>query len=149
MEPVLSSSLAPPQYNSQSIINTAEETLQKSGVNAAQTVYKSALLDWVDDVTMGDTIDKEAVRGEIANLWLAYADLNRRSNLVSDLWIYFLRYFYASLHSSIDCACQLRKEREDWEWNVLITCLILQKLLLLEQLTLFYIVLTQPNIIRT
>jgi len=35
----------------------------------------------VDDVTMGDTIDKEAVRGEIANLWLAYADLNRRSNL--------------------------------------------------------------------
>ena len=62
MEPVLSSS-APPQYNSQSIINTAEETLQKSWVNAAQTVYKSALFDLVDDVTMGDTIDKEAVRG--------------------------------------------------------------------------------------
>ncbi|KAK1741694.1 hypothetical protein QTG54_007267 [Skeletonema marinoi] len=80
MEPVLSSS-APPQYNSQSIINTAEETLQTSGVSAAQTVYKSALLEWVDDVTMGDTIDKESVKGEIANLWLAYADLNRRSNL--------------------------------------------------------------------
>ena len=82
MEPVLSSAV-PPQYNSQSIIHTAEETLQTSGVNAAQTVYKSALLDWVDDVTMGDTIEKETVKGEIANLWLAYADLNRRTNLVS------------------------------------------------------------------
>ena len=87
MEPVLSSSV-PPQYNSQSIIHTAEETLQTSGVNAAQTVYKSALLDWVDDVTMGDTIEKETVKGEIANLWLAYADLNRRSNLVSRQFLY-------------------------------------------------------------
>lgn len=84
MEPVLSSAVAPPHYNSQSIINTAEETLQTSGVNAAQTVYKSALLDWVDDVTMGDTVDKESVRGEVANLWLAYANLNRSSNLVSN-----------------------------------------------------------------
>ena len=95
MEPVLSSSSTaaapPPQYNSQSIINTAEETLQTSGVNAAQTVYKSALLDWVDDVTMGDSVDKESVRGEIANLWLAYANLNRRSNLVSKI-IY--EYYY-------------------------------------------------------
>ena len=75
--------MAPPEYNSQSIINTADETLRTNGVNAAQTVYKSALLDWVDDVTMGDTIDKESVKGEIANLWLAYAALNKRSNLVS------------------------------------------------------------------
>jgi hypothetical protein len=90
MDPVPSSTVIvacpptpPPQYNSQYIIDAAEETLQTSGINAAQTVYKSALLDWVDDVTMGDTVDKDSVRGEIANLWLAYANLNRRSNLVS------------------------------------------------------------------
>mmetsp|Transcript_22690 Transcript_22690/g.49113 ORF Transcript_22690/g.49113 Transcript_22690/m.49113 type:complete len:95 (+) Transcript_22690:148-432(+) len=75
---------APPEYNSQTVIDTAEAKLQEEGVNAAQTVFQSALLDWVDDVTMGDMGDgMDATRGEIANLWLAYANLNRRSNLVS------------------------------------------------------------------
>ncbi|KAL7542774.1 hypothetical protein ACHAXR_012386 [Thalassiosira sp. AJA248-18] len=73
---------APPQYNSQTVIDAAEAKLQGEGVNAAQTVFQSALLDWVDDVTMGDMgHGMEGVRGEIANLWLAYANLNRRSNL--------------------------------------------------------------------
>eukprot|EP01082_Thalassiosira_pseudonana_P004309 g4295.t1 g4295 contig15:735478-737560(-) len=69
------------QYNSRSIIAAAEAKLASSGIGAAQNVYQSALLDWVDDATMGDTVDLESVRGEVANLWLAYAGLNRRSNL--------------------------------------------------------------------
>ena len=75
----------PLQYNSQAIIQTAEQKFHEYGISAAQNVYQSALLDWVDDVTMGDSalVDMETVRGEIANLWLAYANLNRRSNLVS------------------------------------------------------------------
>mmetsp|Transcript_18022 Transcript_18022/g.37921 ORF Transcript_18022/g.37921 Transcript_18022/m.37921 type:complete len:91 (+) Transcript_18022:169-441(+) len=72
------------QYNAQTVIDAAEAKLQKEGVNAAQMVFQSALLDWVDDVTMGDMGDAMgSVRGEIAKLWLAYANMNRRSNLVS------------------------------------------------------------------
>lgn len=74
----------PPQYNSQTVIESAEAKLQEEGINAAQTVFQSALLDWVDDVTMGDMGENmDAIRGEIVNLWLAYANLNRKSNLVS------------------------------------------------------------------
>lgn len=77
----------PPQYNSQTIIQNAETKLNDEGVSAAQMVYQSALLDWVDDVTMGEMEDGvlEGVRGEIANLWLAYAMLNRKNNLVSEI----------------------------------------------------------------
>ena len=75
---------APPQYNSQTIIDAAEAKLQDDGVNAAQIVFQSALLDWVDDVTMGDMGSNiDAIREEIANLWMVYAKLNRKSNLVS------------------------------------------------------------------
>mmetsp|Transcript_6641 Transcript_6641/g.13305 ORF Transcript_6641/g.13305 Transcript_6641/m.13305 type:complete len:617 (-) Transcript_6641:44-1894(-) len=105
------------QYNSQAVISDAEAKLAESGINAAQNVYQSAILDWVDDVTMGmDTEEQEEgggngsgnsghaelapeavtssgdnngrvvtkrdiIRGEIVELWLAYANLNRRANL--------------------------------------------------------------------
>ena len=74
----------PSQYNSQTVIDAANSKLQEEGINAAQTVFQSALLDWVDDVTMGDdNIIEDGVKGEIAKLWLAYADLNRQANMVS------------------------------------------------------------------
>ena len=75
----------PSQYNSQTVIDAANTKLQEEGINAAQTVFQSALLDWVDDVTMGDheNIIEDGVKGEIAKLWLAYADLNRQANMVS------------------------------------------------------------------
>lgn len=109
------------QYNSQTVISDAEAKLAESGINAAQNVYQSAILDWVDDVTMGmDTEEQEEgggngsgdsghaelapeavtssggsngrvvtkrdiIRGEIVELWLAYANLNRRANLVSHI----------------------------------------------------------------
>ena len=75
----------PSQYNSQTIIDAANTKLQDEGINAAQTVFQSALLDWVDDVTMGDHENniEDGVKGEIAKLWLAYADLNRQANMVS------------------------------------------------------------------
>ena len=74
----------PPQYNSQHVVDAANVKLQEEGVNAAQTVFQSALLDWVDDVTMGDEGNNtDHVKEEISNLWLAYASFNRTSNLVS------------------------------------------------------------------
>jgi len=73
---------APFQYKSQAVIDEAETKLKGEGINVAQTVFQSALLDWVDDVTMGDLgSNMDSVRGEIANLWLAYAKLNRSLNL--------------------------------------------------------------------
>ena len=77
------------QYNAQVIIDNATTQLNNSstgGVQSAQTTFQAALLDWVDDVTMGDTMETEEaqrVRGEIVKLWLAYADLNKNSKLVS------------------------------------------------------------------
>ena len=77
------------QYNAQVIIDNATTQLNNSstgGVQSAQTTFQSALLDWVDDVTMGDTMETEEaqrVRGEIVKLWLAYADLNKNVKLVS------------------------------------------------------------------
>lgn len=75
------------EHNAQSIIQNANSTLSSSGVEAAQNVYKTAILDWVDDVTMGDAMDTdeggEGVKGELAELWLGYALLNRGANLVS------------------------------------------------------------------
>lgn len=76
------------EHDAQSIITEAETTLSTTGLSAAQNVFKSAILDWVDDVTMGD-VDMEGeasdtgVKEEVAKLWLGYAMLNRRANLVS------------------------------------------------------------------
>mmetsp|Transcript_31572 Transcript_31572/g.57788 ORF Transcript_31572/g.57788 Transcript_31572/m.57788 type:complete len:86 (-) Transcript_31572:222-479(-) len=82
---------APFQYKSQAVIDEAETKLKGEGINVAQTVFQSALLDWVDDVTMGDLgSNMDSVRGEIANLWLAYAKLNRSLNLVSPHDNFFL-----------------------------------------------------------
>ena len=81
------------RYDSRAVIEAAESKLRDGGggsVSEAQTAYQSALLDWVDDVTMGDVVAdgddvaRVAIANEIAELWLGYAGLNRRSNLVSD-----------------------------------------------------------------
>jgi len=73
----------PSEYNSQTIIDEAESKFQSEGVQAAQKVYQSALLEWVDDVAMDDggAIQTDRVKEEIAKLWLAYANLNKRNNL--------------------------------------------------------------------
>ncbi len=76
------------ELNAQSVIAEAQTTLSTSGLSAAQNVFKSAILDWVDDVTMGDA-DMEGgasiggVKEEVAELWLGYASLNKGANLVS------------------------------------------------------------------
>lgn len=84
------------QYNAESIIQNAATKLENGeGVQSAQTTFQSALLDWVDDVTMGDcmeTVEAQQLRMEIVKLWLAYADLNKRSNLVSATPLFYTRF---------------------------------------------------------
>lgn len=70
-------------HSAQQIINQASSTLSSSGIAAAQNIFKSAILDWVDDVTMGDTMEVEGANEEVAELWLGYALLNREAKLVS------------------------------------------------------------------
>ena len=76
------------QYDSRTVIEAAESKLREgpnNNVSAAQAIYQNALLEWVDDVTMGnmDNDTADVAREEIVKLWLGYANLNRRSNLVS------------------------------------------------------------------
>ena len=75
------------QYDSRSVIEAAESKLREgpNNVSAAPAIYQNALLDWVDDVIMGnmESDTANAAREEIVKLWLGYANLNRRSNLVS------------------------------------------------------------------
>lgn len=77
------------EHNAELIISQANATLTTTGLAAAQNIYQSAILDWVDDVTMGDAMDKTTdgdggdVGGEVAKLWLGYAMLNRGASLVS------------------------------------------------------------------
>ena len=75
------------QYDSRSVIEAAESKLREgpNNISAAQAIYQNALLDWVDDVIMGnmESDTANAAREEIVKLWLGYANLNRRSSLVS------------------------------------------------------------------
>lgn len=45
-------------------------------------VYQTALLDWVDDATFGSPDKKQELSEAIATLWVEYANLNRKANLV-------------------------------------------------------------------
>ncbi|KAL3768270.1 hypothetical protein ACHAWO_012380 [Cyclotella atomus] len=69
------------EHNAQAIIAQATSTLSSSGIDAAQNIYKSAILDWVDDITMGDAMEVEGMKEQVADLWLGYALLNRGANL--------------------------------------------------------------------
>lgn len=74
------------EHNAELITSQANATLTTTGLAAAQNIYQSAILDWVDDVTMGDAMDTTTdgdVGGEVAKLWLGYAMLNRGASLVS------------------------------------------------------------------
>ena len=80
------------EHNAEHIISQANTALTTTGLAAAQNVYQSAILDWVDDVTMGDAMDTTTddgndVGGEVAKLWLGYAMLNRGASLVSVLFL--------------------------------------------------------------
>lgn len=99
-------------YNAQTIIDTATTQLNNGeSIQSAQTTFQSALLDWVDDITMGDAMEldeAQRVKMEIVKLWLAYADLNKRSKLVSAGSFCIVRRMSVSISFVVCCLCILR-----------------------------------------
>lgn len=97
------------QYDSRSVIEVAESNLREgpNNVSSAQAIYQNTLLDWVDDVTMGnmESDTANAARDEIVKLWLGYASLNRKSNLVSRCNC-LLTIFYLLLFGMVDFVCR-------------------------------------------
>mmetsp|Transcript_25885 Transcript_25885/g.31905 ORF Transcript_25885/g.31905 Transcript_25885/m.31905 type:complete len:555 (-) Transcript_25885:55-1719(-) len=88
-------------HNPQTIIAQANEKLAENDLESAQMMYRSALLDWVDDaremernstssdsnINDGNDADisgYEAIRklrDDVATLWIEYANLNRRASM--------------------------------------------------------------------
>lgn len=100
----------PTQYNAQTIIDAATTQLNNGeSIQSAQTTFQSALLDWVDDITMGDAMDMveaQRVKMEIVKLWLAYADMNKRSKLVSVLNCIVKRIFFHFVAAFVVVFCE-------------------------------------------
>lgn len=89
------------QYDPNVIIQEANEKFAQSELENAQMAYQSALLDWVDDAREMENSGKDitALRDSIATLWIEYAKLNRKANMVR------LRSEYnASTHTEEWCA---------------------------------------------
>jgi hypothetical protein len=72
------------RYDPTVVIKAAEAKQQAGDVPGAQMMYRSALLDWIDDAREGTDlgIHPDHIRHAIAALWIAYARLNRDSNMV-------------------------------------------------------------------
>jgi hypothetical protein len=93
------------QYDTNAIIQQANEKFAQNELEAAQMIYQSALLDWVDDAREMENNDaggdnsKEisVLKDSIALLWIEYANLNRKANMVRFVWVCISFYSYSFL----------------------------------------------------
>ncbi len=85
--------MADDQHNPQVVIQEANEKFENNDIQGAQMVYQTALLTWPDDASFGDdpVIVKHISEG-VATLWIEYASLNARANLVSGTFFCFQYY---------------------------------------------------------
>lgn len=60
-------------YDPNIIIRAANDKLALNDLNAGQTLFQTALLNWVDDAREGADVDPDALKEAIATLWVAYA----------------------------------------------------------------------------
>ncbi len=77
------------RYNPNTIINEANESFHNNDISNAQMTYQCALLDWVDDAremmnnnSGGGVVDMKYLRDAIVLLWIEYAQLNQKANMV-------------------------------------------------------------------
>ena len=84
------------------VTNANREVSNNNNVAAAQQIYQCALLDWVDDAReLSDgSEEKEKLRRKIAELWMAFADMNKSAKMVRNLFIFIYRI---TLCSSKNC----------------------------------------------
>ncbi len=60
-------------YDPNIIIRAANDKLTAGDLTGGQTLFQSALLNWVDDAREGSTMDADSLKEAIATLWVAYA----------------------------------------------------------------------------
>lgn len=60
-------------YDPNIIIRAAHDKLTTGDLAGGQTLFQSALLNWVDDAREGSTMDADSLKEAIATLWVAYA----------------------------------------------------------------------------
>jgi hypothetical protein len=89
------------RYDHTVVMKAAEAKQQAGDVPGAQMMYRSALLDWIDDAREGTDlgIHPDHIRQAIAALWIGYARLNRDSNMVRSHCTCFFLFHY------IICSC--------------------------------------------
>ena len=83
-------------HNPDKIVQEANEKFTNNDLSGAQMLYQTALLEWVDDASFGAS-DPETVKHiaeGVAKLWIEFANLNCKANMVS-LIMECLGYVYA------------------------------------------------------
>ena len=72
-------------HNPETIIQQANEKYNNNDLEGAQMVYQSALLEWQDDASFGvsDPATVQHISEGIATLWIEFANLNRKAEMVS------------------------------------------------------------------
>lgn len=72
------------QYNADAVIQEANGKFALGELENAQMAYQTALLDWVDDAREMENSGKDItlLRDSIATVWIEYAKLNRKANMV-------------------------------------------------------------------
>jgi tetratricopeptide (TPR) repeat protein len=66
-------------YDPNIVIQAAEEKLAVNDLAAGQTLFQSALLNWVDDAQFSAVTDKDQLQEAIATLWIAYAQFLQKA----------------------------------------------------------------------
>eukprot|EP00980_Cylindrotheca_fusiformis_P008150 scaffold1727_cov133-Cylindrotheca_fusiformis.AAC.53 len=67
-------------YDPSIIIKAADDKLAANDVSGGQTMFQTALLNWVDDARFNaSSLDPEQMREAIATLWTAYAHFLRKA----------------------------------------------------------------------
>jgi len=75
----------PPGYDPRTVETKANIKFNLGDVEGAQMAYQQALLDWVDDAreaSSGDADPATPMGQAIADLWISFANLNRKANKV-------------------------------------------------------------------
>jgi len=68
-------------YDPNEIVQAADTKYEAGDLSGAQKLFKSALLEWVDDAQFGGSADDDGMQKAISELWIAYAKLNRKAKM--------------------------------------------------------------------
>ncbi len=71
-------------HNPEDVVNEANEKFANNDLAGAQMVYQSALLEWVDDASFGESnpVIVKHISDGVAKLWIEFVKLLRKANMV-------------------------------------------------------------------